>query len=138
MTLSPAGAILSGTGVVGNTFDPSVSGIGQFNLTASFTDVNGCVGQAVLSVTVEACASIDNLSYQGVKVQPNPNNGSFDISGMDLNQDIEIYDLNGKLILLTKANTTTVTIQLPVVNSGIYYLRTSKNGKVGQLKFAVI
>ncbi len=73
-----------------------------------------------------------------MKVQPNPNNGSFDISGMDLNQDIEIYDLNGKLILLTKANTTTVTIQLPVVNAGIYYLRTSKNGKVGQLKFAVI
>ena len=138
MTLSPVGAILSGTGVVGNTFDPSVSGLGQFNLTASFTDVNGCVGQAVLAVTVEACASIDNLSYQGVKVQPNPNNGSFDISGMDLNQDIEIYDLNGKLILLTKANTTTVTIQLPLVNAGIYYLRTSKNGKVGQLKFAVI
>lgn len=137
-TLTPIGASMSGTGVVGNTFDPSVAGIGQFDLVANYTASNGCSGQATFPIIVEDCASIDNLFYQGVKVHPNPNNGSFAISGMEVNQDVEIYDLNGKLMLTTKANSTEVTIQLPVINAGIYYLRTLKNGKVGQLKFAVI
>jgi len=100
--------------------------------------VNGCIGTGFITMTVQDCASIDNLSYQGVKVSPNPNNGTFDISGMEINQEIEVYDLNGKLIMSTFANATTVTIDLPLVRTGIYYLRTTKNGKVGQLKFAVI
>lgn len=138
LTSNQVGTIFSGVAVTGDQFYPGVAGIGQFSITGTFTDVNGCIGTGFITMTVQACASIDNLSYQGVKVSPNPNNGSFDISGMEINQEIEVYDLNGKLILRTFANATTVTIDLPLVRTGIYYLRTTKNGKVGQLKFAVI
>ncbi len=41
-TGSPAGGVYNGVSVLGNQFDPSVSGAGQFSITYSFTDINGC------------------------------------------------------------------------------------------------
>src|SRR5205823_1800863 len=49
---SPIGGSFSGTGVVGNNFDPSVSGAGTFVVTYSYTDANGCSASANTSVTV--------------------------------------------------------------------------------------
>lgn len=39
---TPAGGAYSGTGVSGGVFNPSVSGAGQFVVTYSYTDGNGC------------------------------------------------------------------------------------------------
>lgn len=49
---SPAGGTYSGTGVTGIQFDPSVSGLGSFPLTYTYTDVNGCSGSATETITV--------------------------------------------------------------------------------------
>jgi hypothetical protein len=45
----PSGGIWSGTGVSGNTFDPSV---GEQTITYSYTDANGCSNSATTLVTV--------------------------------------------------------------------------------------
>jgi carboxypeptidase T len=137
-SLSPANTILSGIGVVGNTFDPAISGLGQFDLVATNTDANGCVGQAVFSIIVEDCASIDNLFYQGVSIQPNPNQGEFSVVGLTPNQEISIYNLHGQLVFSSPVLSDVMVIQMANINAGIYYLRTSLNGRIGQLKFAVI
>lgn len=43
LTGSPAGGNWSGTGVSGNTFDPSIAGVGTFVLTYTYTDpLTGC------------------------------------------------------------------------------------------------
>jgi len=50
---SPAGSVFSGPGIVGgNQFDPSVTGLGTFVITASFTDGNGCVNTDTKSISV--------------------------------------------------------------------------------------
>lgn len=49
---SPAGGTYSGTGVSGNNFDPSVSGLGTFNITYSYDDGNGCSGSDMEQITV--------------------------------------------------------------------------------------
>src|SRR5437762_9952354 len=49
---TPVGGTFSGTGVVGNNFDPSTSGAGTFVITYSYTDANGCSATANTSVTV--------------------------------------------------------------------------------------
>ncbi len=52
---TPSGGTFSGTGVTGgNTFNPSVSGAGSFNITYFYTDVNGCSNSAQTLIVVTA------------------------------------------------------------------------------------
>jgi hypothetical protein len=60
---SPAGGSFSGTGISGNTFDPSLAGAGgPYDITYSYTDGNGCGNSAVQQTTVTSCT---------VPLQPN-------------------------------------------------------------------
>ncbi|MCB9000949.1 MAG: T9SS type A sorting domain-containing protein [Bacteroidales bacterium] len=49
---SPSGGVYSGTGVTGNSFDPSISGTGTFTITYTYTDSNGCINQDSKDITV--------------------------------------------------------------------------------------
>lgn len=51
LTATPAGGSWSGTGVSGNTFDPSVSGTGTFTLTYTVTD-GSCTATENTTITV--------------------------------------------------------------------------------------
>lgn len=53
---SPVGGTFSGTGVVGNNFDPSV---GTQTITYNYTDLSGCSGSATTTITVFAPANIN-------------------------------------------------------------------------------
>ena len=53
---SPPNGIYSGTGVSGNSFDPSSSGDGTFQLIYVYTDTNGCSNQDVDTVHVLICS----------------------------------------------------------------------------------
>lgn len=132
------GTVFSGSGIVGSSFDPIAAGLGLHMITASFTDGIGCTANETLSIVVEDCASISELSSYGVQVFPNPNQGSFIIKGLELESAFSVYDLNGKIIFEGTASSTIEQIQLPKITSGIYYLQSTKNGQVGQLKFAVL
>jgi hypothetical protein len=138
LNVSPANTIVAGVGVSGTTFNPSIAGLGSQTLTATFTDVNGCVGTSTLTLSVEDCASIDNLVYNGVKVLPNPNNGQFIVTGLEIGQELKVFDMNGKVVLSQTIVTNTQMIEMEHVSSGLFYLQTVKNGKMGQLKFAVL
>lgn len=132
------GTVFSGTGVVGTSFDPITAGLGLHMISASFTDGVGCTANETMSILVEDCASLSDLSINGVSVFPNPNQGSFTIKGLELETAFSVYDLNGKIIFEGVASSTTEQIQLPKITSGIYYLQSTKNGQMGQLKFAVL
>jgi len=62
-TATPAGGNYTGTGVSGSTFNPASAGVGNFNLTYTYTDTNGCVAAANSSVTVNGlpAVSLDTL-----------------------------------------------------------------------------
>jgi PKD repeat protein len=131
-------AVFSGNGITGNNFDPQLAGVGPQTVTASYTDGIGCTGTTNTVIIVEDCASLTELSTYGVVVFPNPNQGSFTIKGLELESAFSVYDLNGKIIFEGIASSTTEQIQLPKITSGIYYLQSTKNGQIGQLKFAVL
>ncbi|MBK8584435.1 MAG: SBBP repeat-containing protein [Bacteroidia bacterium] len=48
----PAGGIFSGTGIIGNVFDPAITGAGTFSFEYDYTDVNGCSGSAQSNIVV--------------------------------------------------------------------------------------
>jgi len=132
------GTVFSGTAVVGASFDPIAAGLGLHMITASYTDGIGCVANETMSILVEDCASLSDLSNNGIYVFPNPNQGSFTIKGLEIETAFSVYDLNGKIIFEGVSSSTTEQIQLPKITSGIYYLQSTKNGQMGQLKFAVL
>lgn len=52
---SPSGGMYSGTGVSSNMFDPSVAGVGTFQITYTYSDGNGCSNSATSNITVDNC-----------------------------------------------------------------------------------
>jgi PKD repeat protein len=138
LTTTPSTAVCTGNGVSGNTFNPLTAGIGLHQIAASFTDQNGCVGTQTLSIVVENCASIENLEASGIRIVPNPNSGLFYIDGLELGNTYRIFDVNGKLIHEAEATQKFEWVEFDVVTQGVYYLQTTKNGLLGQMKFVVL
>lgn len=66
---SPSGGTFTGAGIVGNTFDATIAGVGTFNITYTYFDGNGCSNMVLQSVTVvqnvTANAGTDSSITQG-------------------------------------------------------------------------
>ncbi len=54
LSASPVGGTFGGAGIVGQTFDPSISGLGAHKVSYTYIDANGCVNVKDISVVVEA------------------------------------------------------------------------------------
>ena len=50
----PSGGTFSGTGITGNSFDPAAAGVGVYDITYTFSDINGCTGTTTQQVQVYA------------------------------------------------------------------------------------
>jgi hypothetical protein len=50
---SPAGGVYSGPGVSGDTFDPTVAGVGTHSIIYSYTDGNSCVNSDTATIVVK-------------------------------------------------------------------------------------
>lgn len=96
---TPAGGVYSGTGVSAGNFDPSI-GVGNFLLTYTYTDLNGCTNNEMDSIRVIGCAGLENENDLDISIYPNPNSGSFYIecSNIDETSILRIYDIIGKNI----------------------------------------
>ncbi len=134
---TPSGGTFSGTGVTGSSFSPGTAGAGSHAITYSFTDGNGCSNTDVLNIVVELCDGIGENELDGVSLFPNPNDGTFIISGLESGTLYQIFDNQGKLVLQKSAESDQIQVALPHVETGIYVLRATKNGKMGSISFVV-
>jgi PKD repeat protein len=137
---TPAGGNYSGTGVSGNTFDPSIAGVGTHSIIYTFTDGNGCFATDVSNVSVVNCASIEELenSFTAIIV-PNPTTGEFTIQWPEANNEktvISIYDNIGKIIFTQEleGNVHQSFINLTSVSRGIYHIRITSGERFGYSK----
>jgi len=55
---SPSGGTWSGTGISGSTFNALAAGVGSFNATYSYTDLNGCSANSSRTLTVNALPTV--------------------------------------------------------------------------------
>ncbi|MCB9190679.1 MAG: HYR domain-containing protein [Flavobacteriales bacterium] len=63
LTGSPAGGTFSGLGISGNSFVPSVAGVGTIFITYTYTDGNGCTNSETQTVDVNGLPSV---SFSGL------------------------------------------------------------------------
>jgi PKD repeat protein len=135
---TPATALLSGTGVVGSTFDPSIAGVGVSIISANYTDANGCQGSSQVSITVDQCASIEDQLLAEILIVPNPNNAVFQIVGLPIGVETEIRDINGRVIYSFRAKQEVEQVSISEIANGVYYLRIQNDLKWLQKRFIVL
>ncbi len=92
-TADPAGGMWSGPGVLGDQFDPQVAGgVGDYTLTYSYTDGNGCSNSAEVTVTVISPDNVDagadlelcvDAAAIDLDATATPAGGSWDANGSD-------------------------------------------------------
>ena len=135
---SPAGGAFSGTGITGSTFNPATAGIGTHTISYSYTDGNGCIGTINVSAQVDGCLGISEELLEGVNLYPNPNDGTFQVTGLAIGSEYKVYDDKGSVIISATVGSEPKNVILPNVSTGVYYLRSVKNGKEGNIKFLIV
>ncbi|MBK9399754.1 MAG: PKD domain-containing protein [Bacteroidetes bacterium] len=134
---NPGGGTYSGPGVTGNTFNPTVAGVGNKNIIYAFTDTAGCIGRDTSVITVDACAGIGEVSEIGLAIYPNPGSGIFRI---DVNSSVNlltIQDVYGREVHRTIPSTSQLLLDLSNEAEGMYLLTAWKEGKVYSLPFII-
>jgi sugar lactone lactonase YvrE len=61
---TPSGGTYLGTGVVNNSFNPSIAGVGSHNISYIYTDIHGCQKTTVKPLVVDSLPNV-NLSVIG-------------------------------------------------------------------------
>jgi hypothetical protein len=137
--------VVTGTGTV-----PTVSGSGaSFSITSLcpgsysvyITDAN-CCGTKMSAHTVpptNVASGIAGVSEaEEIAVFPNPNNGTFIITGDLTDSNIRVTNMLGQEVPLTLTKTDSGTeIIMAEAQSGIYFLQLMQNGKVLNRKIQV-
>lgn len=122
-TGSPAGGLYTGTGVSSGNFDPG-TGVGNYLITYTYTDANGCTNTDVDNISVIGCTGLEGMNNISMIIYPNPNNGAFyiDCSSVDENSLVHVYDVLGKLVYSSPLQNSPHFIQLDV-KPGTYILQ---------------
>jgi subtilisin-like proprotein convertase family protein len=104
-------------------------GLGTTDVYVS-VDENGCSGTSdTITVTVDACAGIDELSGLNIDVYPNPTKGEviLDVTGDSDGFMVNILDVNGKSVYSQStgviASHSRKAIDLSHVAKGVYFIQ---------------
>jgi len=74
-------------------------------------------------VVASISSNIDYNYLNDIKIYPNPANEVINIEIPFINKDIEIYDLQGRLIFMDKCKTNKIKINVSDFNGGVYILK---------------
>ncbi len=132
---SPSGGNYAGPGVgVGGIFDPAIAGVGTHTITYNFISAEGCDGTAQQTISVDACASLDEITEFSISIYPNPANDiihvSYQIAGSDLST-ISLLNLDGKVVARNDVQGQIVNANLNVSSfaAGIYFVQIEFGAK---------
>jgi Secretion system C-terminal sorting domain len=128
---TPIGGFWTGIGVSGFNFVPTVTAVGSYTLTYTYTNGAGCTVSDTTKIIVQDCPErLRELTDEGaVIIFPNPSNGRFNVrlrSTLYNYLGIKTYDMNGHLMVgnaVTNPATKRETLVTPVY-TGLYYGRT--------------
>ncbi|WP_343630987.1 choice-of-anchor J domain-containing protein [Fluviicola sp.] len=137
LTLSggmPAGGTYSGAGVSGGVMDPVTAGAGNHVITYSFTDANGCDGEATFTINVSGCLGLaENGQDFGLNIYPNPTTGKFTastVSGSECSI-VSVMDVQGKEIPFGSSVSAAASVEVDLSSQvpGIYFVKGLVNGE---------
>ena len=138
---TPTGGTYSGTAVSSNVFSPSVAGLGTYNITYSYTNMNSCTNTAVSPLIVDGCIGVEELENTSFEVYPNPTSGEMNIksNGQKI-KSITIYDETGRIVKVVepKNSENGEIFSVNELSSGVYTLMISTTETQKLVKFTLI
>lgn len=140
----PTGGTFSGTGIIGNVFDPTVAGTGgPYPITYTITDSNGCFDDTVINTVVIMKSGIATLNDAFTfTITPNPSGGMFMISGEDAftksGNKITVRDIYGRVVIDQQIKSAsgkfTTSFDLTSQPKGNYLVELFWDGKLQRRK----
>jgi hypothetical protein len=139
LTATPPGGVWSGPGVSisGNTFNPTIAGVGSHKIFYNVSDSLGCTGVDTISLVVTVCTGLDEqVSGDGLRLYPNP---AWDMTKLVItgkqNQDltIELFNIYGQHVMdifngKPEHDSYEISVNTASLPGGIYIIKTK--GKV--------
>jgi hypothetical protein len=126
----PAGGTFTGPGISGNQFNPGSASFGTNQIIYTYTAPDGCDYSDTLTLTVSACAGIDELPTLNLQAFPNPTNGIFYLSGfsaMNVPFTWQIMNIAGQFISsgndVLNTGENQISFDLSGLSSGTYFLK---------------
>ncbi|MEQ1732730.1 MAG: T9SS type A sorting domain-containing protein [Bacteroidia bacterium] len=124
----------SGTGIIGNMFNPSIAGVGIHSITYMETYPCG-VSVIEANVRVDACTvGLNKLTIANATISPNPNNGTFSITTPNYGTYTIVNEL-GQTVYKFTTTTSSSTININGLASGVYVVKN--NATAGVTKIVV-
>ncbi len=124
---TPVGGSYIGAAVVGDIFELSVAGVGTHLIGYTFTDAEGCTGNAAQTVVVEAgnCFSnAENLAVNSVlRISPNPSTGNFTILQEPLSTPFQIQVFNSQGQMVYSGYQSSNQVALSILPKGAYLIK---------------
>lgn len=147
MTGSPSGGVFSGPCVTGNVFDPScITTFGMVEIVYTYTDpVGGCVVSDTFTTNVSEAVGIDASDLlEGFSFFPNPGHRNFKIRfNMEQASSVgfQVVDELGREVINRvddlSSGAQEVSLVLPEVAPGMYFLKLQINGNTYSERFVV-
>lgn len=125
---TPSGGGYTGIGISGNTFNPELTGIGEFYITYSYTDGEGCSSSDSSSIYVDECLNMSTyaLSQREISVGPNPFSTFTLIEfGEEFNGEIDLLLTNllgQKVLEISKFKGDSFILHRENLENGVYNL----------------
>ncbi|MBU28443.1 MAG: hypothetical protein CMD30_03675 [Flavobacteriales bacterium] len=90
-------------------------------------------------VYVDPCTNIKENNFGEFCISPNPNNGSFeiDMTNITTSTEIEILDLNGKVIYRNTISNKNQNINIENISRGVYIVKATQNENIKTKKLII-
>ena len=136
---TPSGGDYTGPGVSGNTFFSTTSlNPGNYVLTYTYTDVNGCTASDTANLNVINCVGIDNIDADQIGVYPNPFSDAITIStnGNYGNGTAVLTDATGREVkrIDFNAGEMSILVNTSSLTGGMYMLGIYVESKLVAVK----
>lgn len=82
------------------------------------------------TITVEATMAVNNNVLAELKFYPNPVNNIFTLTAASNIDKVEVYDMNGRLLMLSEIPNPTVKIYMDNFNPGTYFVKATVGNEV--------
>jgi SprB repeat/Secretion system C-terminal sorting domain len=135
---NPAGGILNGPGLTGNSFNPGSVSPGMQVFSYYYMDANGCDVTVTDSILVDPCTGVsENAEVTGISVYPNPANEIVFLTTTE-NGTAEIINELGQIIDQIQITSSNSQLNTSGYASGLYLIRyTTLTGKTQQIRLAL-
>jgi len=102
---------------------------GKYTACLKVSNIAGCVAESCKEINISGATSL-SLTKMGVKIYPNPNNGSFTLDIEEAKGEIliEVYDPIGKMIYQKQSTQSSIFVNLDL-SKGCYLLRVINKGE---------